>query len=194
MRQDFQHVTAGQLAELFPVLLTGHEPEWAAYYQAEKVFLQSVFQDKIMRIHHIGNTAVPGLLAKPTIDILLEVAEDCDLRPFTERMLDEGYVVNTPGSDLIMYLKGYTPQGFQGQAVHIHVRRIGDWGELYFRDYLIAYPQIQAEYAKLKLLFKSQYPNDRDAYTLAKGPFVQKYTEQARVEFGERYDPAALAK
>ena len=147
-----------------------------------------------MRINHIGSTAVPGLLAKPTIDILLEVTEDCDLRPITERMLDEGYVVNTPKSDLIMYLKGYTPQGFRGQAMHIHVRHCGDWGELYFRDYLIAHQQVQAEYAKLKLTLKAQYPNDRDGYTLAKGQFVQKFTELARVEFGARYDPAALVK
>ena len=191
MRQDFSRVSVERLAELFPVLLKEHDPQWLAYYLAEKAFLQSVFQDKILRINHIGSSAVPGLLAKPTVDILLEVAENCDLQPVTERMMNEGYVVNTPKSDLVMYLKGYTPEGFRGQAVHIHVRRIGDWGELYFRDYLIAHPDASDEYARLKRELKSQYPNDRDGYTAAKGQFVQKYTELARVEFGRRYDLAA---
>ncbi len=191
MRQDFKNVTAGRLAELFPVLLKEHDPEWPEEYLAEKAFLQSVFQEKIIRISHIGSSAVPGLVAKPTIDILLEVAADCDLHAITERMLDEGYVVNTPKSDLVMYLKGYTPQGFRGQAAHIHVRRSGDWDELYFRDYLIAHPLVLAAYARLKLELKAQYPNDRDGYTAAKGQFVQKYTKLAREEFGGRYEPCA---
>ena len=191
MRQDFQNVTAGRLAELFPVLLVEHDPKWMNDYLAEKAFLQSIFQEKIIRISHIGSSAVPGLIAKPTIDILLEVAKDCDLHAITERMLDEGYVVNTPKSDLVMYLKGYTPQGFRGQAMHIHVRHSGDWDELYFRDYMIAHPLVLAAYARLKLELKAQYPNDRDGYTAAKGQFVQKYTELARAEFGRRYDPAA---
>ncbi len=134
---------------------------------------------------------MPGLMAKPTIDILLEVAKDMDLKPITERLQDESYIVNTPKSDLIMYLKGYTPRGFEGQAAHIHVRPSGDWGELYFRDYLVAHPDVAEAYAKLKLELKAQYPNDRDGYTEAKGAFVQKYTELARAEFPGRYAPAA---
>lgn len=189
MRQDFSNVTAGRLAELFPVLLVEYDPKWPEHYLAEKAFLQSVFREKAMRVSHIGSTAVPGLIAKPTIDILLEVAKDCDLHAITERMLDEGYVVNTPGGDLIMFLKGYTPQGFRGQAAHVHVRNGGDWGELYFRDYLIAHPQALAEYAGLKLELKSLYPNDREDYTAAKGQFVQKVTELARLEFGGKYAP-----
>ena len=192
MRQDFSQVSAERLAKLFPVVLAEHNPNWAKCYEEEKDFLQSVFQEKALRISHIGSSAVPGLLAKPTIDILLEVNKDCDLEAITERMLDEGYVVNMPKSDLILYLKGYTPQGFLGQAMHIHVRHVGDWGELYFRDYLIAHPNVMNEYAVLKRNLKEQYPNDRDGYTDAKGQFVQKYTELARQEFCGRYDPAAL--
>jgi GrpB-like predicted nucleotidyltransferase (UPF0157 family) len=187
MRQDFSKVTDDQLAKLFPVILEEHNPNWKEYFLLEKEFLQSVFRDKVNRISHIGSSSVAGLIAKPTIDILLEVAEDIDLTAITERMEDEGYIVNTPKSDIIMFLKGYTPRGFQGQAVHIHVRLSGDWDELYFRDYLILHPDIAAEYANLKLKLKAQYPNDRDAYTEAKGQFVKKYTERARSEFPGRY-------
>ena len=107
----------------------------------------------------------------------------------TERMRDDGYVVNTPQKDIIMYLKGYTPQGFSGQCAHIHVRYYGDWDELYFRDYLCAHPDIAEEYGMLKLALKEEYTYDRDGYTEAKSEFVNRYTQLARAEFHGRYAP-----
>jgi len=189
MRQEWSNVTKEKLSELFPILLEEHNLGWKKYFLQEKYFLQSIFRDKIIRINHIGSSSVAGLIAKPTIDILLEVSKDIDLQAITEKMKDEGYIVNTPKSDIIMYLKGYTPQGFQGQAVHIHVRHSGDWSELYFRDYLILHPDVASEYAKLKFILREQYHHDRDGYTEAKGQFVQKYTEKARSEFLGRYIP-----
>ncbi|WP_026021265.1 GrpB family protein [Paenibacillus senegalensis] len=189
MKQDFSNVTGEQLAKLFPVLLEQHNPQWREYFFEEKTYLQHIFGDKIIRINHIGSSAVNGLLAKPTIDILVEVKGDTDIESITETMQEAGYVVNMPENDVIMYLKGYTPEGFRGQAVHIHVRHSGDWGELYFRDYLSAHPDAAAQYARLKLLLKEQYSHDRDGYTRAKGAFVQKYTALARKEYDGRYRP-----
>jgi GrpB-like predicted nucleotidyltransferase (UPF0157 family) len=189
VRQDFSKVTAARLSELFPVLLEEHNPQWKAHYLEEKAFLESVFGGKLVRISHIGSSSVPGLLAKPTVDILLEITRDTELNAVTERMKEGGYVVNTPKSDLIMYLKGYTPEGFKGQVFHIHVRHSGDWGELYFRDYLIAHPEKTAEYTALKTALKAQFPYDRDGYTEAKGEFVLAHTERARLEFPGRYTP-----
>lgn len=189
MRQDFSKVTEEMLSALFPIILQPYDKAWAEYYLTEREFLKSVFGEHLLRINHIGSTSVPGLTAKPTIDILLEISSDTDLTPITERMEDEGYVINTPKKDLIMYLKGYTPRGFEGQCVHIHVRNSGDWDELYFRDYLILHSDIVQEYVKLKLLLKEQYTHDRDGYTDAKGEFVKKYTEYARAEFPDRYIP-----
>ncbi len=189
MRQDFSKVTAARLSELFPVLLEEHNPLWTDYYLGEKANLESVFGSNLVRISHIGSSSVPGLLAKPTVDILLEIGRDTDLNAVTDRMQDDGYVVNTPEADLIMYLKGYTPEGFRGQAFHIHVRHSGDWGEMYFRDYLMAHPEKAAEYAALKTALKEQFPYDRDGYTAAKGQFVLACTQQARMEFPGRYTP-----
>lgn len=189
MKQDFSGVTEDGLALLFPIVLREHDPEWGALYRLEEGFLQSIFREKIVRASHIGSTAVPGLLAKPTVDILLEVAEDTELPAFTAIMEEYGYVVNTPEGDLILYLKGYTPQGFNGQAFHVHVRHSGDWGEPYFRDYLTAHPEVAEEYATLKLSLQKAYRNDRDGYTAAKGPFIQTCTARARAEFPGRYAP-----
>ena len=189
VRQDFSATKTEELGKLFPVLLAAHDPLWKKRFEKETAFLQTVFGNAAARISHIGSTAVEGLIAKPTIDILLELYDDIDLPAITERMLDFGYVINAPPNDLIMFLKGYTPRGFSGQAFHIHVRKNGDWDELYFRDYLIANPETADEYAALKISLKEIFPNDRNGYTAAKGEFVKKYTQLARAEFGGRYQP-----
>lgn len=187
MRQDFSNVSEKELSKLFPIILETHKTKWRDYYLMEKEFLQSVFGENLVRINHIGSSYIPGLIAKPTIDILLEITMDTDLSVITDRMQDEGYCVNTPKSDLIMYIKGYTPNGFEGQCVHIHVRYGGDWDELYFRDYLILHPEVALEYGRLKLVLKDQFTYDRDGYTEAKGDFIRKYSECARSEFPDRY-------
>lgn len=183
MRHDFSKVTLEDLAQLFPVILTEHNPKWSVYYQEEAAFLRSIFADRVVRMNHIGSSSIPGIIAKPTIDILLEVSEGIDLQSITDQMEEEGYVVNNPPGDLIMFLKGYTPKGFVGQAMHIHVRHTGDWGELYFRDYLIAHPEVAKEYEKLKTSLIDQYRHDRDGYTEAKGEFIREITRKAREEF-----------
>lgn len=187
MREDFSKVTPKMLAQLFPIILSEHKPEWKLSYNTEKEFLINILGDKIIRINHYGSTSVKGLIAKPTIDILLEVSEDTDIQALTEIMLDEGFVINNSEKDIIIYLKGYTPRGFAGQAYHIHVRHSGDWDELYFRDYLIAHPRIAAAYAKLKCGLKERFEFDRDGYTAAKSGFIAKYTQQAKAEFPNRY-------
>lgn len=187
MREDFSGVTEKDLARLFPVLLQRHSPLWGSFYAREALFLQSVFGNHVFRMNHIGSTAVPGLLAKPTVDILLELCGVQDLSGYTEVLLNAGYVVNTPPADIILYIKGYTPKGFCGQAFHVHVRAPGDWGELYFRDYLQTHPACAREYARLKQALLPLYRNDRDGYTAAKEEFVNKVTQQARLLYGGRY-------
>ncbi|MCL1952215.1 MAG: GrpB family protein [Oscillospiraceae bacterium] len=187
-------MTKKQIKRLFPIILEPHNPAWKADYLRERDLLQTVFGDSIVRISHIGSTAVAGLIAKPTVDILLEVAETADIPAITKRMRDAGYLVNTPKSDIIMYIKGYTPCGFELPTVHAHVRHSADWGELYFRDYLMCHPDAARAYEALKLELKEKFTHDRDGYTGAKGAFVQKYTELARLEFPGKYAPAGEAR
>lgn len=192
MRHDFSGVTPEMLSKLFPIVLEEHHSEHFERYEEEKPFLLSVFGEKALRISHIGSTSVPGLLAKPTVDVLLEIAEDTDLSALTEVMRDEGYIVNHAGGDIITYIKGYTPRGFEGQTYHVHVRNLADWGEPYFRDYLIDYPEIAAEYAALKQKLQPEFEHDRDGYTFAKGEFVQRVTALARKAYPDRYNPQKI--
>lgn len=78
----------------------------------------------------------------------------------------------------MMFVKGYTIHGFEGQAFHVHVRYKGDWDEIYFRDHLRNNKQKAREYEKLKLATKYKY--DREAYTDAKTDFIEKINKLAR--------------
>ena len=87
----------------------------------------------------------------------------------------------------MMFLKGYTPEGFKGQAFHLHVRYPSDWAELYFRDYLRDHKDIADEYGWLKAKLLNTYEHDRDGYTEVKTEFISKYTDIAREEYKGRY-------
>ena len=82
----------------------------------------------------------------------------------------------------LMFVKGYTPEGFRGQAFHLHVRYAGDWDEPYFCEYLRRNPAVAAEYARLKRELAARLRNDRDGYTGAKSQFIMRINVLARME------------
>ena len=80
----------------------------------------------------------------------------------------------------MMFVKGYTLDGFKGQAYHIHIRYFGDWDEIYFRDYLKANPGVAKEYGELKIQLSKRFRNDREKYTSGKTGFIKRVTDTAR--------------
>jgi GrpB-like predicted nucleotidyltransferase (UPF0157 family) len=74
----------------------------------------------------------------------------------------------------MMFVRGYTPEGFRGQAYHVHVRYPGEWSEIRFRDCLIRNKEIAKEYEKLKEKLAVKYRNDREGYTEGKTEFVMR--------------------
>lgn len=193
MPKALKEMTNEELWQLFAIIITEHDPAWKSRYSEEKKRIEkAVGSANICRISHIGSTAVTGLAAKPTIDILLEIADTTDIARLISEMESAGYLHSpqpkNPAPHL-MFLKGYTPEGFKGQVFHIHVRYGGDWDELYFRDYLIAHPETADSYGKLKLQLKKRFEHDRDGYTHAKTDFIRNITEEARRELGDRYIP-----
>lgn len=188
--KPLSEMTNEELWQLFPIILT--EPrneEWAKSFQNEKQLIQTALGlSRIIAIHHIGSTAIQGIIAKPTIDILLEITADTDIPQLMKTMegIDYGYN-DRPDSPPphLTFIKGYTPEGFKGQVFHTHIRYEGDWPELHFRDYLNAHPELSQEYAQLKLELKKQYQHDRDDYTYAKSDFIQKVQKQMEQEKNE---------
>lgn len=186
MAKSLENMTNEELWRLFPIIISQPNQAWKDKYLTEKAVIEAkIGHNIIIRISHIGSTAVPNLPAKPTIDILLEIKDDTDLNQLiaTIKKLDYLYSPqpNNPAPHM-MFMKGYTPEGFKGQAYHLHVRYSGDWDELYFRDYLISHPETAAEYAKLKIELKAKFEFDRDGYTAAKTDFIKKITRLAREE------------
>ena len=184
-------MSSKELGRLFPIIISEHNPIWNALYLSEKTNIEQIIGLKnIIRINHFGSTSVSNLHAKPTIDILLEIQNNMDTDEIISLLKGIGYNYSpqpTNPPPHMMFMKGYTQSGFSGQAYHVHVRYSGDWDELYFRDYLMLYPEIAKEYGKLKLQLKEQYEFDRDGYTNAKSCFIKNITYEARSEFGKQY-------
>jgi GrpB-like predicted nucleotidyltransferase (UPF0157 family) len=186
MGKSLDEMTDEERSQLFPVILSEHQPVWKKNYLKERAVVErAIGSHNIIRINHIGSTAIPGLLAKPTVDILVEIKDSTDTARLVSNMQLEGYIYlqqpkNPPPH--MMFIKGYTPAGFKRQIFHVHVRYGGDWDELYFRDYLLAHPETAEEYGRLKLEQKQKYEHDRDAYTYAKTDFIKRITGLARAE------------
>ncbi len=186
LNKQLEEMSREELGKLFPITISPHNRLWADLYTTEKNVIEKVVGlSNIVRIEHFGSTSIPGILAKPTIDILLEVCNTVDTEELIENFTKNGYKYsqqkNNPPPHM-MFMKGYTINGFEGQAYHVHVRYNGDWDELYFRDYLILHPEVAKEYENLKLKLKEKYEYDREAYTSGKSEFIKAVTEKARKE------------
>ena len=191
MTKSLDEMTNEELWKLFPIIISEHNPLWKENYLLEKAVIEKVIGiDNIARINHIGSTTVPNLVAKPTIDILVEIKNATDTEGLIINMKEVGYIYspqpNNPPPHM-MFMKGYTINGFKDQVYHVHVRYSGDWDELYFKDYLLSHPDVADEYGKLKLKLKQKFEHDRDGYTYAKTDFIKKITKLARTEMKGKY-------
>lgn len=186
MRKKLSEMTLEELWHLFPIYLTEHQPCWEEWYNEEEKLLIRVLS-KNEKINHIGSTSIPSILAKPIIDILLEIPADSDLLYYKKLIIDSGYICMSQRENRISFNKGYTENGFSDRVFHLHLRYVGDNDELYFRDYLIEHHDVAKAYEKLKLKLWKKYEHNRDAFTNAKTEFVKKYTEKARKMYGNRY-------
>lgn len=193
MGKELSEMTLEELWKLFPIILKEHNPDYKNWYKIEKQKLLSCIDNKnIIRINHIGSTAVEGLIAKPTVDILLEINNECNVEELKNTLLHNGWLLmsSQKSPSLIMvFNKGYTKEGFAEKVYHLHVRHYDNWNELYFRDYLMEHEDAAREYGKLKLSLIEKYKHDRDGYTDAKSDFILKYTEKAKKQYGDRYNP-----
>ncbi len=193
MGKALSEMTLEELWELFPIILKEHNPAYKEWYLNESVEINEAAGRKdIKRMNHIGSSSVDGLIAKPTVDILLEVDFKCDIEQLKLKLINAGWTLmsfkNKPDMEA-SFNKGYTSNGFADKVFHLHVRFWGDWDELYFRDYLLIHKDAAEKYGVLKQELKAQYEHDRDGYTMAKTEFIQKYTKIAREDFGNRYMP-----
>ncbi len=171
-------MTLEELWDLFPIVLTAHNPQWSVWAEEEMRLLSSLLVKYHPIISHIGSTAIPDIQAKPIVDILVEVSPGIEWLPIIEILERNGYICMSESGSRISFNKGYTPSGYADKVFHVHVHRTGDNDEILFRDYLIAHSESAKEYETLKLSLLPEYRNNRDGYTEAKTEFVKKIVSQ----------------
>lgn len=181
-----------ELWRLFPIILREANPDYTVWYgEEEEALLRSLREYDVCRISHIGSTSVDGLIAKPIVDILLELPQQYDMVSITQILQQNDWILmhKDYSAETLDLNKGYTPAGFAEKVFHLHVKPSGDWDELYFRDYLREHPETARQYGTLKQSLLQQFEYNRDAYTDAKSEFVLETTKKARFVYGLRYFP-----
>ena len=186
MTDNLNNLTALELGKLFPIIIADYNPEWKQLFLQEKQnIINALGINCLKRIEHIGSTAIPGLCAKPTIDILIEISDDtdCDLliNNFQKNQYHHIPRPENPPPHMMM-ARGYSKTGFSGQTYHVHVRYTGDWDEILFRDYLIDNHELAQEYGDLKRKLSTEFKNDREKYTENKTDFIKRIIRLARVK------------
>ena len=182
--KPLEELSLSELGRLFPISLVDSDPAWPEIYRKESESIVEVLGTlNVFRITHIGSTSVPGLIAKPTIDILLEIPHETNPDTVRVKLIAAGYLYNEQPDNPpphMMFMKGYTPEGYKGQAFHVHVRYPGDWDEPIFADYLRKHKDVRDEYAETKRRCCDKYKDDREAYTQMKTECIRRITEVAR--------------
>ena len=188
MGKELSEMTLEELWELFPIFLVAHNDRWKDNYNEIEKMLTGLLADQpVVRISHIGSTAVQGIWAKNIVDVMIEIPQSADMKDIAQILEQNGFIIMSSEANRISLNKGYTKNGFADKVYHIHLRYAGDNAELYFRDYLNEHPDVAKQYETLKLQLWKQYEHNRDAYTDAKTDFISKWTAVARKDYGNRY-------
>jgi GrpB-like predicted nucleotidyltransferase (UPF0157 family) len=170
------------------VALVPYDPRWPEVFEQERLHLLSCLpSDLVKRIEHFGSTAVPGLSAKPIVDILVEVTSLDETKQRIAPILEaQGYNYfwrPSWGDDTPPFYAWFIKRDQHGTRTH-HLHMVAaefeHWDRLLFRDYLIEHPEVTREYGNLKKKLCGAHPSDRVAYTQAKSDFIREVTAKAK--------------
>lgn len=166
------------------VELIPYDPAWPALYDAEAERLRSALPaGLILAMEHFGSTAIPGMPAKPIIDILMavpsvEAARCIAIRPM--EAMGYAFWAGNPKQDRLFFVKDLPPAAPR-RTHHVHVCEAGGemWQRLAFRDHLRENPAEAQRYAALKRELAARHREDREAYTAAKAGYVEEVLARA---------------
>lgn len=170
-----------------------YDPHWPVLFEEERARITSAVGHIVAGVHHVGSTSIPGMTAKPILDIAVLLREFEDGERCIELLENIGYIHKGLGDDIPgdrFFLKGHPPQGrcAGGEEVRTHILHVYTLDSpivrdhFAFRDYLIAHPEVAAEYAQLKLVLADRHSDDRTAYTEGKRPFIREVLTKAAGE------------
>lgn len=163
------------------VRVVPYNSEWIEQFRQETALLQPLFGDELVAMHHVGSTSVPGLQAKPIIDIMPVVRHIAYVDSLNEAMHRLGY---ESLGEFGIAGRRYFRKGGDDRTHQIHVFQQGDPNierHLAFRDYVRAHPAVAAQYGELKAVLAQRFPEDIDGYNDGKDAFVKAVEAQALV-------------
>jgi GrpB-like predicted nucleotidyltransferase (UPF0157 family) len=168
-----------------------YDSRWPELFRREAERLRSCIPISLLRrIEHFGSTAVPGLAAKPIVDMLVQVtslrAARAEIAPVLVAQGYDYFWRPSFGDDVPPWYAFFVKRNHQGIRTH-HIHMITGrppfrehWERLFFRDYLIAHPKSARAYERLKIELATAHPNNRVAYTNGKTAFIQRITYKAK--------------
>lgn len=169
------------------VQILPHDPAWHLEFESVRTALRLVLGAAATAIHHIGSTSVPGLCAKPVIDVLVEAT---DLRALDEAAPGlEAIGYEARGEHGIPGRRYFSRPAGAGPTVHVHAFRSGSpevVRHLRFRDHLRSHPEDAAAYGLLKQELARRFAQDRDAYQTRKAGFISDVVARAGSGSAER--------
>jgi len=167
---------------IIPIEVLPYDPAWPLRYEVARQDILNAIRTFVTRIEHIGSTAVPGLAAKPVIDILVGVCSLADAPAFLPLLYPLGYAYQPEHEDVLPERR-YLHRIVDGAHTHhLHIVEVQSEFfrvQLLFRDFLRLHPEAALRYAALKLRLAQQYRLDREAYTDGKSAFIAEILVQA---------------
>jgi GrpB-like predicted nucleotidyltransferase (UPF0157 family) len=157
-----------------------HNPNWKQDFAEELKLVADALGNNVIKIHHIGSTSIPGIYAKPIIDMLVEVANIDQVDAFNPPMIALGYEVM--GEHGIPGRRFFMKEINQIRTHHIHAFKVGSHDverHLAFRDYMILYPESAQKYSELKQDLAKKFPNDIESYMDGKNGFIKNMEKHA---------------
>ena len=176
------------------IIVTEYDPLWPQKFQAESLLIRGILADNCLAIYHIGSTAVPGLAAKPIIDMMAVVKSLAQVDDAAEDFSQIGYEYL---GEFGIAGRRYLRKGGEERTHQIHIFQADDWHNigrhLAFRDYLRSHEKERSEYAAIKTELAQRFPYDIDGYCDGKAHFVQEMERAALSRFDGTWDQLYLA-
>jgi GrpB-like predicted nucleotidyltransferase (UPF0157 family) len=174
-----------------PIQVVPYDPMWPARFRAEALRLRSLLGDNAVAFHHIGSTAIPEIMAKPIIDLLVEVRDLGEVDALDEKMKRHGYL---PKGEFGIPGRRYFRKGTEAHHTHhVHIFQTGDphiERQILFRDYLRAHPDEAQAYSQLKESLAIKFQEDPEGYMDGKDDFIKKIEEKAKLWKKENASPS----
>lgn len=176
------------------ITVENYDPEWPLMYKRERDRIAEILKDNCIYIYHIGSTAVPGLPAKPIIDIMAVVKSLEKVDIVAEKFSDSGYEYL---GEFGIAGRRYLRKGGDERTHQIHIFQADDWNNigrhLAFRDYMRTHEKERNEYAKIKKALAKKFPYDIDGYCLGKDDFIRETEKRALAEYDGSWDKLYIA-